>query len=584
MSILSIKQGSKSFGERIVLESVSFSLAYGDRVGLVGANGSGKSTLLKILAGEMELSLGTVLLAPSITLGYLPQAFEPKGNLTITALLEDATKEIQEMHVTIDRQTDLMTKLSDDPHALERVLSEYGDLQARFEHRGGYDLPHRVDAVLQGLRLASIDRERPVSSLSGGEQVRLGLAAVLIQSPDLLLLDEPTNHLDREALEWLEQYLAAFSGALMVVSHDRLFLNLTVNQIIEIDEYSHRAKRYSGNYDMYQRQKALERAQWEERYATQQAQIQELKQRIQTAHQHVGHNRPPKDNNKMAYKRHRAKVERTVGRNIQSAEVELVRIQENAVPRPPKPLCFDANFEWVASHHAVAVTCSEVSYVLPNGRHLFEEVRFTLGRSERMLIVGPNGAGKTTLLNVVAGVRPPSTGMVLRPAGTRIGYVPQDLIWPDPVRTVLEEFRSEHVAKGQRRSVEQSRHQSASSVNGDEESTQERSRVYEECREAAIAQLLSYELFRYEEFDLPCAALSPGQHRKLRIAKLLVSGANLLVLDEPTNHLSFAVLEEFERALTVFPGAIVAVSHDRRFIERFQGEVWTLNSGRLAQT
>ena len=148
----------------------------------------------------MELSLGTVLLGPSITLGYLPQAFEPKGNLTITALLEDATKEIQEMHVTINRLTDLMTKLSDDPYALERVLSEYGDLQTRFEHRGGYDLPHRVDAVLQGLRLASIDRERPVSSLSGGEQVRLGLAAVLIQSPDLLLLDEPTNHLDREAL------------------------------------------------------------------------------------------------------------------------------------------------------------------------------------------------------------------------------------------------------------------------------------------------------------------------------------------------------------------------------------------------
>lgn len=282
----------------------------------------------------MELSLGTVLLAPSITLGYLPQAFEPKGNLTITALLEDATKEIQEMHVTINRLMDLMTKLSDDSHALERVLSEYGDLQARFEHRGGYDLPHRVDAVLQGLGLASIDRERPVSSLSGGEQVRLGLAAVLIQSPDLLLLDEPTNHLDRKALEWLEQYLAAFSGAVMVVSHDRLFLNIVVNQIIEIDEYSHRAKRYSGNYDMYQRQKALERVQWEERYTMQQAQIQELKQRIQSAHQHVGHNRPPKDNNKMAYKGHHAKVERAVGRNIQSAEVELVRIQANAVPRP----------------------------------------------------------------------------------------------------------------------------------------------------------------------------------------------------------------------------------------------------------
>lgn len=584
MSILSIEQGSKSFGERVVLESISLSLAYGDRVGLVGANGSGKSTLLKILAGEMELSLGTVLLAPSIPLGYLPQAFEPKGHLTITALLEDATREIQEMHVAINRLTNLMTRLSDDAHALERVLSEYGDLQARFEHRGGYDLPHRVDAVLQGLRLASIDRDRPVSSLSGGERVRLGLAAVLIQSPDLLLLDEPTNHLDREALAWIEQYLAAYSGALMVVSHDRLFLNLTVNQIIEIDEYSHRAKRYSGNYDMYQHQKTLERAQWQERYATQQAQIQELKQRIQTAHQHVGHNRPPKDNNKMAYKGHRAKVERTVGRNIQSAEVELMRIQANAVPRPPKPLCFDANFDCVASHHSVAVTCSDVSYVLANGRHLFEEVRFTLGRSERMLIVGPNGAGKTTLLNVVAGVRTPSTGIVFRPAGTRVGYVPQDLIWSDPGQTVLEEFRSGLVKKGYRRSVELSSHQTAWSVNGDEQSIQERSRIHEESREAAVAQLLSYQLFRYEEFNLPCATLSPGQHRKLRIAKLMVSGANLLVLDEPTNHLSFAILEEFERALSVFPGAIVAVSHDRRFIERFQGDVWTLNSGRLTQT
>lgn len=545
MSILTAENLCKEFADQIILNEVTFQLSNGERVGLVGANGSGKSTLMKILAGDLAQNRGDFRVASHATIGYLPQSFEPLGILTVSEWLQEAQREILDMQLQLANLSEAMAVATGD--ALERIMDTYGKLAIRFEHRDGYDLSHQVEAILQGLDIAHVHRDRPLASLSGGEQVLFGLAGVLIQSPDLLLLDEPTNHLDAAALLWLERYLATYPGTVIVISHDRSFLNGVVNRILEVDEHDHQVRNYTGNYDAYLVQKRLERQQWEARYAAEQEQIRDLKRRIQEADRHVGHHRPAKDNNKMAYNRHGSKVEQTVGRNIQAAIVQLNRIHSDPVPTPPEPMRFIANFEVGTSQREIVVSVSDLSAVLEHGRILYRDVRFTLGYHQRMVITGTNGAGKTTLLDMIAGLRTPEAGRVFIPARTVIGYLKQDIVCSEPTATVLDTF-----------------HQGLAGT-----------------LDEHIAQLLSYQLFQYEELRLPFGSLSPGQHRKLMIAKLMASGANLLLLDEPTNHISFSILEEFERALDHFPGAIIAVSHDRRFIERFHDSVWTLENRTL---
>lgn len=544
MSVVTMEHVSKGFAERVVLHDVSARIAAGDRVGLVGANGCGKSTLLHILDGRLVCDDGRVHVATDITIGHLPQAFEPLGDWTVADWLASATRELLEMQAQLTALAEAMANLTGDE--LEQALRAYGELAARFEQRGGYDLPQREQAVLQGLEIANIERDRQLASLSGGERVRFGLAALLIQSPDLLLLDEPTNHLDASALTWLERFLTTYAGALVVVSHDRWFLNGVVNRILEIDEFDHQVHPFTGDYDAYVTQKNLARQQWEARYAEEQEQIRLLRRRIQEAGR-VGHHRPPRDNNKMAYDAHGGRVERTVSRNVQSAEMELDRLLADAVQRPPTPLRFSANFRSTRAQSEVALSVADLGVDLDGHRTLLEGVRFSLERGGRMLITGPNGAGKTTLLDIIAGIRTPERGTVMRPARSTIGYLRQDLVLGDAEATVLSAFRE--------------------GLPGTEPEH--------------VAQLLSYQLFRYEEFQLKCGQLSPGQHRKLMIAKLMASGANLLLLDEPTNHISFSILEEFERAIAEFPGAVIAVSHDRRFREQFTGDVWTLSAGAL---
>ena len=545
MAILSVDNLCKQFAEKAILHDVTFRLSHGERVGLVGANGSGKSTLLKILTGEVDLDSGYFHFAAQASYAHLPQTFEPVRGLTVSEWLAAAEREILSLEAQLTELSNKMATANDE--ALEQLMDTYGELATRFEQRGGYDLPHRVETILQGLGIADLNRHQNLASLSGGEQVRLGLAAVLIQSPDLLFLDEPTNHLDATSLTWLERYLAAYRGALLVVSHDRYFLNGVVNRILEVDEYDHHLRNYAGNYDFYLAQKRLERQHWETRYSSQQEEITELKQRIHTADRHVGHNRPAKDNNKMAYNRHGANVERTVGRNIQAAELKLARILADVVPRPPDPLGFVANFAADTLHHGVALSVSDLRATLATGKTLYRDVRFTLGRNQRMLITGPNGAGKTTLLNTIAGICAPQDGTVFSPVGTIVGYLRQNMNCENPKATVFDSFRE--------------------GLPG--------------TAEEHVARLLSYQLFHYDEFRLLCGGLSPGQYRKLMIAKLMASGANLLLLDEPTNHISFSILEEFERAIAEFPGAIIAVSHDRRFIGSFHGKVWTLENTKL---
>ncbi len=536
---------TSDIGGRNVLNTVTFQISDGERVGLVGENGSGKSTLLKIIAGELEPDHGECLWEIRKTWGYLPQTFEPVGHLSAATWIEMAVKEQNDLAVRMDALTHQMAGV----HGvyLENLLDTYGEVAQQFEQRGGYELPVRIETILNGLGVAHIDRHRLLSQLSGGERVRFGLAAVLIRSPQLLLLDEPTNHLDEAALDWLEHYLAAYSGAMLTASHDRWFLNNTATRILEIDEWDHKIRGYPGNYDAYLKQKQLERLKWQMQYSAEQAQIHHFTQRIAQAPSRVGHHGGPKDHNKMAYRGHGARVQKTVGRKIQAAQAQLDKLSEEAVCKPPEPLHIDLHFGHAMPAADAWLALQDLSAVTEAGNLMFSHVDLTVRYHKRLLVTGPNGQGKSTLLDIIAGHRLPDGGQVQLSDQCVVGYLRQDLVCAHPQRPALEIFRE----------------------------------GLEGTAEEHTAQLLSYQLLRAEEISQPYGTLSPGQQRKMMIARLMASHATILLLDEPTNHISFAVLEEFESALNAFPGPIMAVSHDRRFIARFGAPVWILANGRL---
>ncbi len=541
--LLSIENLSKAYGDNQVLNQVSLTLAAGQKLGLVGANGVGKSTLLKIIVGELQPDSGHVRLAPGAEVGYLPQALEAAEGQTILELIRAAQGELVRVEARLRVLEDAMA--ASGAH-LDSLLGEYGHLSDLFERRGGYDLEHRLDAVLAGLGVDHLPRDRRIGTLSGGEKSRVGLAALLLTAPDLLLLDEPTNHLDFAALRWLESYLAGVQGGLLVVSHDRQFLNQTVTAIVEIDEHSKEAKHYAGSYDFYAQVKAMERAKWEESYWKQQEEIWELRKLIKTKAHQVGHNRPPRDGDKFLAYFKEMQVADTVSRNIRSAEEKLRRIEEDPIPKPPKMIEISPDFDpaLLASHTALSAQGISMRY---GAQVVLDGVNLDIAADSRVVMVGPNGAGKSTLLRILAGAEAPDDGSVSIAPSVVLGYLDQEQSTLDPQQTVYEAFRGDRI--------------------GD----------WEELK----AELLGYGLFTYPDLSKPVGTLSVGQKRKLQLARLMAAHANLLLLDEPTNHISLDVLEQFEQALDAFRGPIIAVSHDRRFIERFAREIWELRQGRL---
>lgn len=432
-----------------------------------------------------------------------------------------------------------------DEAQMPAMLEEYSQVSTRFQDRGGYDLEFRIDEVLAGLGLAQLPRSREVATLSGGEKARIGLAALLLRSPDLLLLDEPTNHLDVAALDWLEGYLARHSGALVVVSHDRQFLNRVVNRIFELDDRSHQLKRYEGNYDAYLAAKIAERAKWEEDYQRQQEEMALLRRRMRETGRQVAHNRMPKDGDKLQYNFKGGRVQQTISRNVRAAEEQLKRIEEDPILKPPKPLRFYPRFDAKALRSDTVLRVEHVTRRRA-GRVILNDVSFSLAPDARVVLVGPNGVGKTTLLRVLLGLEEPDEGAVRVTGSAQLGYLPQEPLL-DVQSSVLDAYRQ----------------------------------VVPGYDEQVIAGLLERGLFRLEDVSKMVGNLSIGQRRKLEIARLMAGHPNVLLLDEPTNYISLDVLEAFEAAVITFPGPVLAVSHDRWFIERFGGQRWELAGGRL---
>ncbi|MEO3784117.1 ribosomal protection-like ABC-F family protein [Actinocorallia sp. B10E7] len=514
---------SKSFNGRLVLDSVTCSLAAGERTGIIGENGSGKTTLLRLLAGRERPDQGEVVVQADGGVGYLAQDERLEPQATVQQIIDRALSDLRAVE---ERMRRLEAAMADGD---ESGMTEYGDLMTVFELRGGYDADARVERALHGLGLGLVGRDRTVGGLSGGEQVRLRLAAVLAAAPEVLLLDEPTNHLDEDALSWLEEHLRTRRGTTVAVSHDRVFLERVATSLLEVDADRHRVVRYGNGYAGYLAEKAAARQRWAQEHEQWRADIDRLREAAATTARRVAPGRPMKDGNKMAYDRAGGRVQQSLASRVRNAEERLRRLLADPVPPPPEPLRFTPVLR--ARHlEGVVLDAADISVT-----DRLDRMSLTIKAGEHLLVTGPNGAGKSTLLRVLAGEIVPDSGNVTHRG--RIGYLPQEPRPGEPDETVLAAF-----ARG--RAGEAAGH---------------------------AERLLSLGLFDRDQISVPVGRLSTGQLQRLALARLLSEPSDVLLLDEPTNHVSPVLVEELEAALSGYDGAVVIVSHDRRLRRRWWG-------------
>nr|WP_179756993.1 ABC-F family ATP-binding cassette domain-containing protein [Kineococcus aurantiacus] len=522
---------SKGYDHVSVLEGLTLTLTPGVVTGVVGENGCGKSTLLRVLAGVEPVDAGRVVATADGGLGHLPQDAGAPSRTAVGAVLDAALADLTALRTRMRDLEALMTG----PDAAS-VLAEYGDLQTAFELRGGYEADTRLEQSLAGLGLPRLDRDREVGTLSGGQRSRLHLAALLAAGPEVLLLDEPTNHLDAAAVRWLEDHLRSRTGTTVVVSHDRDFLDAVARELVEVDpHHEHGVARYPGPYADYLLAKAAERRRWEQARAGWEAEVERLRTTGDVQARDVNHARARKDNDKMQHDYRGERVQESIAARVRANAEKLRRLQEAEVPRPPEPLRFTAPPG--ASGRRGGLRAEGVGVT---GR--LAPVDVHLGPTDRLLVTGPNGAGKSTLLEVLAGTLAPGTGTVRRRG--RVGLLRQDPATDHGGRTVLATFAS-----------------------GRAGSAEEHART-----------LLRTGLFDRERLGVAVGKLSTGGRRRLDLARLLADRHDVLLLDEPTNHLAPQLVEELEAAIDAFAGAVVVVSHDRRFRRTFRGDVLELGA------
>jgi macrolide transport system ATP-binding/permease protein len=546
---LQVRDISKSYAQRVILRGITFALNHGDRFGLVGANGAGKSTLLRVIASVEPADSGAIQLGPSVELGYLEQTPSFAPGQTIESLLAEAAGQLRQIEIQMRELEAVMAAPADDA-MLGATLAEYGALTTRYQDLGGYDLEHRLAEMLAGLGLSSLPLDRQVEQLSGGERARIGLAALLLRAPGALLLDEPTSHLDDHAAAWLADYLRRYSGAALIVSHDRAFLNDSVTRILELDERERTLTEYVGDYDAYARVKATARVRWEEEYERQREEMTQLRSRMRESAQSTSHPRPVEQTRytKMAYDAHGAAAQNRAARDIRNAAERLKRIEEHPIPKPPKTMRFTQVFRSDSPRTELLISAEGISKQL-GGRTLLRPTDLIVTPEVRFTLVGPNGAGKTTLLRLLLGLLEPDTGSVRVASTARIGYLAQDPAPAAPGVSLLQAYRES----------------------------------YEGPDASFIAGLIGYGLFQLEDMETPVSALSLGQRRKLEIARLLAARPTVLALDEPSNYISLDLLEAFEQAIIAFPGPVLAVSHDRAFIRHFGADTLEVSDGALTR-
>ncbi|MEB2287439.1 MAG: ABC-F family ATP-binding cassette domain-containing protein [Anaerolineae bacterium] len=540
--MLSVSNLSKRFpgAEAFLFTGVSFTVNGGERVGLIGPNGCGKTTLLRIIIGEIAADSGSVQRTPSgLRVGYLAQGLPAPDETPLRDALFSRAAELRAAETEVERLAAALVNAGDD---LKILAPAYDAALARLEHFSrDYD-PGTVERVLAGLDLAGLPLDAPVGTLSGGQKTRLGLAALLLDDPQLLILDEPTNHLDVTALAWLEGWLRGFSGGALIVSHDRTFLDETVTRLVALDDQTGTARVFEGSYSAYAAavRSELDRqwAQWRD----QQVEIIRLQADMrQTMARAVRKENATHNDQQRRYAKkvaHKAKAKETrLRRYLESAE----RVEK---PRPRWGLKLDFGDLPPTGQDVIFLDGLTAGY--DPRAPLLRDLTLTVRAGERVAVLGPNGHGKSTLLKTIVGALPPLAGRVRLGASVRLGYLAQQQEILDPGSSALAVIQAETPLG------------------------------HTEAR-----SFLHYFLFAGDDVFTPVADLSFGERARLMLAVLVARGANLLVLDEPINHLDVPSREKFEEALGAFQGSVLAVVHDRYFVDRFATTVWTIAEGAL---
>jgi len=518
--ILACQHISKSFGTDVILENISFHIENHEKAAIVGINGAGKSTLLKIIIGELPADLGEVVTAKGKTIGYLSQHQDISEKRTIFDELMEEKKEVTTLYARL-KQLELEMKDLEEPE-LSLLLKTYTHLMHQFESMNGYACNSEVTGILKGLGFKEEDFGKLIRTLSGGQKTRISLGRLLLSKPDILLLDEPTNHLDIDSIAWLETFLLGYPGTVLIVSHDRYFLNRIVTKVIEIDH--HQCRVFSGNYTAYADKKALLREAQIKAYTNQQKEIQ---------HQEAVIRKLKSFNREKSIKR------------AESREKMLNKIETLNKPKTNMP---SMHFQLTPSH----LSGNDVLHIENLSKSfdsltLFDNVNIDIKRSEKAALIGNNGTGKTTILKIINGLIPATSGDIKLGANVHIGYYDQEHQLLNPEDTIFE------------------------AIAGD----------YPSLNHTKIRNTLAAFLFTGDGVFKQIKDLSGGEQGRVSLAKLMLSDANFLILDEPTNHLDIISKEILERAIASYTGTILYVSHDRYFVNATADRILDLENGEI---
>lgn len=511
----------KSFDlEKKILDGLTFQVESGERVGLLGKNGAGKTTLFRILTGEIDYDAGEVVLAPNRRVGLISQIPVYPAGYTVEDVLRSAFARMQRM---ADEMAQLSEQMSRGDES-EETLRRYGELSAKFEGLGGYDIDTAVNKVANGLSISQDMRTRLFDTLSGGEKTRVNLGRLILEDTDILLLDEPTNHLDLHATEWLEEYLSTFKGSVLVISHDRYFLDRTVNRVIEV--LDGKAEFYSGNYSFYAVEKERRYLERMRQYEKEQAKIEQLERAAQQLRT-------------WAY----SGMDKTFRRAV-SMERRIERMR--TMDKPTRERALSAQF---ASREFLGDEVFEIKHVSKSfgERTLFSDLDLKVEGGERIALIGDNGTGKTTLIKLLMDEEYPDEGKIRFGPSVRTAYLPQIIEFEVPERNLVDTML---YAKR----------------NVTPQSARDRLAMFH---------------FRGEDVFKSVKVLSGGEQSRLRLCMLMDEEVNFLILDEPTNHLDIASREWIEEAVEAFDGTLLFVSHDRYFINRFATRIWELENGTI---
>jgi len=518
--MIQLSCAGKRFGHKLLFENADWLITPNDRVGLVGANGTGKSTLMKVLAGLDTLDYGTLTIAKGTTAGYLPQDGLSLSGRTVFAECMSVFDELRAMEQELETLMHRIAELDHTSAQYADVADRYHRLEHEFQTRDGYSIEAEVGRVLMGLGFGKEDWQRQTEEFSGGWQMRLALAKLLLQQPNLLLLDEPTNHLDLEARNWLEDYLRNYPHALLLISHDRFFLDVTVNKIVEI--WNKRLWFYTGNYDKYVTQKTQRNEQLQAAYRNQRDRIEQLEVFI-----------------------NRFRYQATKAKQVQSRIKELEKIERIEIPPEEKTIHFSFPQPKPSGRIVAEFNQVDKSY---GTKEVFRDVSFVIERADRIALVGVNGAGKSTLIKLLAGSEPLTGGEYRLGHNAQPDYFAQDQYKElNPDARILEDL-------------------------GD---------ASPRSTQTELRSLLGCFLFSEDDVFKKIDVLSGGERGRYALLRLLLHPANFLLLDEPTNHLDLRAKDVLLDALTDYAGTVVFVSHDRYFIDKLATRVFEIGGGKV---